>query len=134
MKKTYYVNEYSPKRWVALINQAIAFGCQMTYNIYGNKCEIDSTETEDRVLAASAVEGAIDESKRQIWANHIHNMLQEASVIVRYKVQPKRPLEAHNGQTHIFKSRLHAVEKAKSLEYYTHDEYEVVELDPDKEA
>lgn len=83
MKKTYYVEEYSPKQWVALINKAVELGCALSYNKYGRMCEIDSTEVEDRILSQTGK----NEQNRMAWAERIHELIQEASNIVRYIVR-----------------------------------------------
>ena len=44
MKKIYYRSEYSDKQWKALVDKAAELGCQITYNKYGDRAEIDSTD------------------------------------------------------------------------------------------
>lgn len=46
MVKTYYRSEYSDKQWKALIDEAAELCCQITYNKYGDRAEIDSTDRE----------------------------------------------------------------------------------------
>lgn len=53
MVKTYYRSEYSDKQWKALIDKATELGCQVTYNRYGDRAEIDSTDRENAVLQST---------------------------------------------------------------------------------
>ena len=89
MVKTYYRSEYSDKQWKALIDKAAELGCQVTYGLYGDRAEIDSTDRENAVL--QSVGNSVDDCvARSIWAEHIHQMLQESADLRRWKVQPKR--------------------------------------------
>lgn len=86
MAKNYYRSEYSDKQWKALIDKATELGCQITYSKYGNIVTIDSTDRESRIIATTGR----GEQDRAIWAEHIHNMLQESTDLRKWKVQPKR--------------------------------------------
>lgn len=44
MVKTYYRNEYTEKQWKVLIDKAAELGCQVTYDRYGDRAEINSTD------------------------------------------------------------------------------------------
>ena len=68
MTNRYYRNEYSENQWMILIDNAIAVGCTVTLGRYGNTATIDSTDTETRLCQG-------DETKRQFWADHIHNYI-----------------------------------------------------------
>lgn len=87
MFKTYYRNEYTEKQWKALIDKATELGCQITYNRYGDRAEIDSTTLEDSLCKDHL--NAIG-TVRQKWAEIIHGMLQESTDLRIWKVQPKR--------------------------------------------
>lgn len=89
MKKTYYRSEYSDKQWKALVNKAAELGCQVTYNKYGDRAEIDSTDRENAVLRSTG-KSVDDCAARSFWAEHIHQMLQESTDLRTWKVQPKR--------------------------------------------
>ena len=78
MVKTYYRSEYSDKQWKALIDKAAELGCQVTYSRYGDRVEIDSTDRENAVLQ-STNKSVDDCAARSFWAEHIHQMLQEAA-------------------------------------------------------
>lgn len=86
MVKTYYRNEYTEKQWKALIDKAAELGCQVTYGRYGDRAEIDSTDRESQIIAQTGR----GEQDRAVWAEHIHNMLQESTDLRTWKVQPKR--------------------------------------------
>lgn len=86
MIKTYYRNEYTEKQWKALIDKAAELGCQVTYGRYGDRAEIDSTDRESQIIAQTGR----GEQDRAVWAEHIHNMLQESTDLRTWKVQPKR--------------------------------------------
>ncbi len=47
MVKMYCRNEYTEKQWKALVDKATELGCQITYNKYGDRAEIDSTDREN---------------------------------------------------------------------------------------
>jgi hypothetical protein len=87
MIKTYYRNEYTEKQWKALIDKAAELGCQVTYGLYGDRAEIDSTAVEDSLV--KNFPNSIG-TVRQEWAEYIHNMLQESTDLRTWKVQPKR--------------------------------------------
>lgn len=89
MKKTYYRSEYSNKQWQALIDKAAELGCQVTYGRYGDRAEIDSTDRENAVLQSTG-KSVDDCTARSVWAEHIHQMLQESTDLRKWKVQPKR--------------------------------------------
>ena len=88
MVKTYYRSEYSDKQWKALIDKATELGCQITYNKYGDRAEIDSTDRENAVLQSTG-KSVDDCAARSFWAEHIHQMLQESTNLKRWKVQPE---------------------------------------------
>ena len=88
MKKTYYRSEYSNKQWQALVDKATELGCQITYNKYGDRAEIDSTDRENAVLQSTG-KSVDDCAARSFWAEHIHQMLQESTDLRTYKVMPK---------------------------------------------
>ena len=67
MTNRYYRNEYSENQWMILIDNAIKVGCTViSYGRYGNIATIDSTDAETRLCQG-------DETKRQFWAETIHN-------------------------------------------------------------
>ena len=66
MTNRYYRNEYSENQWMILIDNAIKVGCTESYGRYGNIATIDSTDAETRLCQG-------DETKRQFWAETIHN-------------------------------------------------------------
>ena len=76
MTKNYYRKEYSEQQWIALINKAIEFGCKITYSIYGNIAEIDSTDLE--TILMKNIPNSIFKS-RDICAEQIHRMIQDAA-------------------------------------------------------
>lgn len=78
MVKIYYRNEYTEKQWKALVDKAEELGCQVTYNRYGDRIEIDSTSTENAVLQGAG-KSVDDCAARSAWAEHIHQMLQNAT-------------------------------------------------------
>lgn len=86
MTKNYYRSDYSDKQWKALIDKATELGCQITYSKYGNIVTIDSTDRENSILKSVGA----GEEYRVMWADHIHNMLQESTDLRTWKVQPKR--------------------------------------------
>ena len=89
MIKTYYRSEYSDKQWKALIDKAAELGCQVTYGRYGDRAEIDSTGRENAVLRSTG-KSVDDCTARSVWAEHIHQVLQESTDLRTWKVQPKR--------------------------------------------
>ena len=89
MTKMYYRNEYTAKQWKALIDKVMELGCKLTYNKYGDRAEIDSTDLESRILQNGG-RSADDCAARSYWAEALHNMLQESTDLRRWKVQPKR--------------------------------------------
>ena len=89
MKKTYYRSEYSDKQWKALVDKAAELGCQITYNKYGDRAEIDSTDRENAILQSTG-KSVDDCAARSFWAKLIHQMLQESTDLRTWKVQPKR--------------------------------------------
>lgn len=89
MVKTYYRNEYTEKQWKALIDKAAELGCQVTYDRYGDRTEIDSTDRENTVLQNTG-KSINDCAARSFWAEHIHQMLQKSTDLRTWKVQPKR--------------------------------------------
>ena len=89
MVKTYYKNEYTEKQWKALIDEAERIGCKVTYGRYGDRAEIDSTDRENAIL--QSIGKSVDDcATRNIWAEHIHQMLQESTDLRTWKIQPKR--------------------------------------------
>lgn len=82
MKKTYYRSEYSDKQWKALVDKAAELGCQVTYNKYGDRAEIDNTDRENAVLQSTG-KSVDDCAARSFWAEHIHQMLQESTDLRR---------------------------------------------------
>lgn len=78
MVKTYYRSEYSDKQWKALIDKATELGCQITYNKYGDRAEIDSTGRENTVLKSTG-KSLNDCEARIFWAEHIYQILQEST-------------------------------------------------------
>ena len=113
MTKTYYRNEYTDKQWKALIDKAAELGCKITYNRYGNRAEIDSTDLESCILQNSG-RSADDCAARSYWAEALHYMLQESADLRTWKVQPKR---RHKGYGPIIcksqKSAEHEQERAE---------------------
>ena len=89
MIKMYYRNEYTEKQWKALIDKTVELGCQVTYDRYGDRAEIDSTDRENAVLQSTG-KSVDDCAARNFWAKHIHQMLQESTDLRTWKVQPKR--------------------------------------------
>ena len=78
MVKRYWKNEYNEKQWKSLIDEALRFGCEIKYSIYGNTCLIDSTETETRLL--KFVNEMDDFSNRRKWAEHLHERIRKAAM------------------------------------------------------
>ena len=68
MTNRYYKNEYSDNQWIILIDNAIASGCTVKFNKYGNIATIDSTDAENRLCKGN-------ENSRFHWADHIHNYI-----------------------------------------------------------
>ena len=90
MKKTYYRSEYSKKQWKTLVDKATELGCQITYNKYGDRAEIDSTGRETSLFSQNTGKRIDDCKARIFWAEHIHQMLQKSTDLRRWKVQPER--------------------------------------------
>lgn len=88
MTKTYYKNEYSDKQWKALIDKALEMGCKITYDIYGTRAVIDSTELEDKLIRGK-------EENRMAWAEHIHKVLQDSTNLRRWIIAPTKHHESH---------------------------------------
>lgn len=76
MTKNYYRDEYTKQQWISLIDKAIELGSKITYSIYGNIAEIDSTDLET-ALMKSFPNGW--EKSRDICADEIHRMIQDAA-------------------------------------------------------
>lgn len=74
------------KRKLALIDKATELGCQITYSKYGNIVTIDSTDRESSIIAQTGR----GEQDRVVWAERIHDMIQESTDLRTWKVQPKR--------------------------------------------
>nr|DAI13804.1 MAG TPA: hypothetical protein [Caudoviricetes sp.] len=89
MVKTYYRSEYTEKQWKALIDKAAELGCQVTYGRHGDRAEIDLTDRENSLLL-SIGKSVDDCAVRNIWAEHIHQMLQKSTDLRMWKLQPKR--------------------------------------------
>ncbi len=68
MTNRYYRNEYSESQWKILVDNAIAVGCEISYNKYATIATIDSTEVETRLCQGN-------ENNRLYWADHIHNII-----------------------------------------------------------
>ena len=120
MTKNYYRSDYSDKQWKALIDKATELGCQITYSKYGNIVTIDSTDRENSILKSV---GAGEEC-RVMWADHIHNMLQESTDLRTWKVQPKR---YHRGYCPIIcKSQKSAEHEQEHLERITGFEWTII--------
>jgi hypothetical protein len=97
MTKNYYRSEYSDKQWKALIDKATELGCQITYSKYGNIVTIDSTDRESSIIAQTGR----GEQDRAVWAERIHDMIQESTDLRTWKVQPKRYATAREMAMHI---------------------------------
>ena len=80
MTKNYYRNEYTEQQWIALINKAIEFGCKVTYSIYGNIAEIDSTDLEIAIIIENPNH---TNTSRGVWADEIHGQIQDAAERVK---------------------------------------------------
>ena len=78
MVKTYWKSEYNEKQWVKLIDEALNLRCKIEYSTYGDRCTIDSTETETRLL--KFVNEMDDFSNRRKWAEHLHERIQRAAM------------------------------------------------------
>ena len=78
MIKTYYRSEYNEKQWVKLIDEALKLRCRINYSIYGNTCVIDSTETENKLLAFT--NDTNDSNQRRMWAEHLHERIRKAAM------------------------------------------------------
>ena len=76
MTKNYYRDEYTKQQWIALIDRAIEFGCKIEYRKYGNIAEINSTDLEDILMK---IFPHIIGKSRDIYAEHIHRMIQDAA-------------------------------------------------------
>ena len=70
MVKTYYRNEYTEKQWKALIDKAVELGCQVTYNKYDDRAEIDSTDRENAILQSTG-KSVDDCAARSFWGQSI---------------------------------------------------------------
>ena len=120
MIKTYYRNEYTEKQWKALIDKATELGCQVTYGRYGDRAEIDSTDRESSIIAQTGG----GEQGRAVWAEHIHNMLQESTDLRKWKVQPKRYRRGYCST--ICKSQKLAEHEQERLERITGFEWTII--------
>ena len=78
MVKTYWKSEYNEKQWVKLIDEASKLRCKIEYSIYGDRCTIDSTETETRLLAFT--NDPNNSRYRCMWAEHIHECIGRAAM------------------------------------------------------
>lgn len=123
MKKTYYRSEYSDKQWKALIDKAAELGCQVTYNKYGDRAEIDSTDRENSILQSTG-KSVDDCAARSIWAECIHQMLQESTDLRRWKVQPKRYRRGYCATT--FEDQKAAENERERLERITGFEWTII--------
>lgn len=123
MKKTYYRSEYSDKQWKALIDKAAELGCQVTYNKYGDRAEIDSTDRENAVLQSTG-KSVDDCAARNFWAEHIHQMLQESTDLRRWKVQPKKYRRGYCATT--FEDQKAAERERERLERITGFEWTII--------
>ena len=79
MVKRYWKNEYNEKQWKSLIDEALRFGCEIKYSIYGNTCLIDSTETETKLLVSENID-TNNSRYRCMWAEHIHECIGRAAM------------------------------------------------------
>ena len=79
MVKTYWESEYNEKQWKSLIDEALRFGCEIKYSIYGNTCLIDSTETETKLLVSENID-TNNSRYRCMWAEHIHECIGRAAM------------------------------------------------------
>ena len=123
MIKTYYRSEYSDKQWKALVDKAAELGCQITYNKYGDRAEIDSTGRENTVLQSTGK--SVDDCKaRSFWAEHIHQMLQKSTDLRRWKVQPKRYRHGYCATT--FEDQKAAEHEQERLERITGFEWTII--------
>ena len=121
MTKVYYKSEYTEKQWKALIDEADNLGCQIEYGKYGDRATIDSTEMETMLIKAN---NNCNESMRQSWAEHIHIIIQEASDLRKWVIQPKR---YHKGYCPtICKSQSSAEHEAEKLQRLTGFEWTIV--------
>lgn len=122
MKKIYYRSEYSDKQWKALVDKAAELGCQITYNKYGDRAEIDSTDRENTVLRNTGKR--IDDcAARSFWAEHIHQILQESTDLKRWRVRPKRYRSGYCPTT--FKDQKAAEHERERLERITGFEWTI---------
>ena len=120
MTKNYYRSDYSDKQWKALIDKATELGCQITYSKYGNIVTIDSTDRESFILKSVGA----GEEYRVMWADYIHNMLQESTDLRTCKVQPKR---YHRGYCPIIcRSQKSAEHEQERLERITGFEWTII--------
>lgn len=78
MVNRYYKNEFTEIQWKKLVDMAIYLHCVITYSIYGNVAEIDSTAIETRLLENEGF-SANDSQKRCKWAEYIHGQILEAA-------------------------------------------------------
>ena len=78
MVKTYYKSEYTEKQWVSLIDEALKLRCKIEYSTYGDRCTIDSTEAETKLLAFT--NDPNDSNHRRKWAEHLHERIQRAAM------------------------------------------------------
>ena len=79
MVKRYWKSEYNEKQWKSLIDEALRFGCEIKYSIYGNTCLIDSTETETKLLVSENID-TNNSRYRCMWAEHIHECIGRAAM------------------------------------------------------
>ena len=77
MKQNFYKNEYTPKQWENVIDEALKLGCRIEYTIYGNICTIDSTELENRILKDTH-KSLSDSVSRIFWAERIFARIDDA--------------------------------------------------------
>ena len=77
MKQNFYKNEYAPKEWENVIDEALKLGCRLEYSIYGNVCTIDSTELENRILKDTH-KSMNDSASRMFWAERIFTRIDNA--------------------------------------------------------
>ena len=123
MKKTYYKNEYSTKQWEALIDKATELGCRVTYSKYGSRAEIDSTDKENTLLYGTG-KSVDDCAARNLWAEHIHKVLQKSTDLRTWKVQPKRYRRGYCQTT--FKNQKAAEHERECLERTTGFEWVII--------
>ena len=77
MTQNFYKNEYTPKQWENVIDEALKLGCRIEYSIYGNVCTIDSTDLENRILKDTH-KSLSDSASRMFWAERIFMRIDNA--------------------------------------------------------